>query len=479
MKQLYALVDTQDADKQDLYVKRAGGMLDLCTYFNSFSLKKWRQYTTLQKVTIKLDFQGLFEVKLLTFDSAGEHTLLNEQAHDGYEHTLFIQKLSGDILGIRLKPLSADAVYQSGAYYGEADDWQDRKIGVGICTFKREEYVRRTMHVLTDFQQRHSWLSVLVVDNGSTLPTQETSSLHIIHNRNYGGSGGFTRAMIEYVEEGQVDYVLLMDDDIVLEPSALERTHSLLSCLKPEYQDSFLSGAMLSLEQPILQYENTAYWGKIRLHGLGKDFHMDTLSDCVRNESLGSYPNQYGAWWYCCIPLHRIREIGYPLPVFLKGDDMEYGIRNHRPVLSMNGIAVWHQSFSTKLSDVVNYYSDRNMLILNNYADGCTWATFAAAVFGRFVKRLLKGRLDALKMLHKALQDYDSNLQGITSIRADDKMKEVQACAAEAASLMIVFKTFFQMAKSIWMYPQTHRRYRHFLEKQLSDAVFWKQYLQR
>lgn len=477
MKQLYALVTTDDPAKQALYIKQAGDVLDLCTYFNSFSLKKWRQYTTLQSVTIKLCFQGVFEVTMLTVDDRGEHIVLKEQAEGGYMRTMALSKVQGDLLGVRLKPLSAGASYQSGAYYGEASTWQDRKIGVGICTFKREAYVQRTMKTLQDFQQTHDWLTVLVVDNGSTLPTQETPSLRVVHNRNYGGSGGFTRAMIEYVEEDRVDYVLLMDDDIILEPSAIERTHSLLSCLKPEYQDSFLSGAMLSLEQPTLQYENTAYWGKVRLHGLGKGFHMDDLRDCVRNESLGSYPNQYGAWWYCCIPLHRIREIGYPLPVFLKGDDMEYGIRNHKPVLSMNGIAVWHQSFSTKISDVVNYYSDRNMLIINNFADNCNWGTFSVAVLGRFMKRLFQGRLDALKMLHKALSDYDGGLQGITSLRADDKMREVQTYAASSVSVAIVLQTFAQAIRSIVMYPKMHRNYHRFLEKDLSESTFWKQYL--
>lgn len=48
------------------------------------------------------------------------------------------------------------------------------------------------------------------------------------------------------------------------------------------------------------------------------------------------------------MPIRRIREIGYPLPIFVKGDDMEYGIRNHKEVMHMNGIGVWHQSFQEK-----------------------------------------------------------------------------------------------------------------------------------
>lgn len=43
-----------------------------------------------------------------------------------------------------------------------------------------------------------------------------------------------------------------------LKHQALERTYALLSGLKKKYMDNFLSGAMLSLEEPCIQYENTA-----------------------------------------------------------------------------------------------------------------------------------------------------------------------------------------------------------------------------
>lgn len=60
--------------------------------------------------------------------------------------------------------------------------------------------------------------------------------------------------------------------------------------------------------------------------------------------------------------MNRIKEIGYPFARLREGDDMEYGIRNAKEPIHMNGIGVWHQSFASKISPVVNYYSDRNML---------------------------------------------------------------------------------------------------------------------
>lgn len=43
----------------------------------------------------------------------------------------------------------------------------------------------------------------------------------LIPNKNFGGSG-VPQAIIEYMDrKNRVDYILLMDDDIVIEPSAI------------------------------------------------------------------------------------------------------------------------------------------------------------------------------------------------------------------------------------------------------------------
>lgn len=286
--------------------------------------------------------------------------------------------------------------------------------------------------------------------------------------------------MLEYVSTGNTDYVLLMDDDIVLDTTVLERTHSVLCGLKDVYRKSTLSGAMLNLENPIQQYENTAHWGKIRLYGFGKGFDLTNKEKLIENEQFLQERNRYGAWWYCCIPVNRIKEIGYPLPVFVKGDDMEYGIRNAKEPIHMNGIGVWHQSFASKISPVVNYYSDRNMLIINNYAEGCGFFTFCMAVCGRFVKRLLEGNLIGLYCLKLALKDYDSGLTGITSLPADKKMQEINGLIDHfnhSANRRILLSLPVQILRVILHYNQSHKDYLTFRQEQLSNAYFWKHFL--
>ena len=487
MEKLYSLVNTIEKSKRNLYIKgnydrntagllylKQGEKADFTTYFNSFSIKKWKRYTTLTQVTLKLQGEGDFAIVFDQLLPSGNVIKTPAVMKDGaFDRTFDVQELSGDILGFSIKCLSEEGTILGGAWYGNFENWQEKSIGISITTFKRETYVKKTISVLQDFQKQHSWLDILVVDKGQTLEPEKMLGFQSIHNKNFGGSGGFTRGMIEYVEQDKVDYVLLMDDDIVLEPSAIERTHSLLCGLKEMYEDSFLSGAMLSLEEPTMQYENTACWGKIRLHSIGKNYDMTDPSMLVKNEKVPGQHNRYGAWWYCVIPCHRIKSIGYPLPLFVKGDDMEYGIRNHKELISMNGIGVWHQSFQSKISPIVNYYSDRNMLIINHYANGCGRVTLSLAIFGRIVKRLLQRKKVGLFCLYLALKDYNAGIEKLTSIPSDKKMLEMMEILKQPFPKSILKKLCIESWKAIQTYNEIHKIYLVFRNEKLKDSRFW------
>ena len=70
----------------------------------------------------------------------------------------------------------------------------------------------------------------------------------------------------------------------------------------------------------------------------------------------------------CLIPTEVIRTIGLSLPVFIKWDDAEYGLRARAhgfPTVSLPGAAVWHVSWGDK-DDLVgwqSYFHERNRLI--------------------------------------------------------------------------------------------------------------------
>lgn len=490
MIKLYDIICRNDnfpeKDIRDLYVKNAGrenslkcgDVLDFLTYFNSFSSIKWEKYTTIKEVSVELYVQGDFEVTFVLQDEKGKKFLLSEEIADGhYVRTFPIEEIEQGILGFQLRLLGDEGSFISGAYYGEFDVFERKTIGVGICTYRREGYVLKNIEVLRDLRQKLPGLDLVVVDNGRTLHLQYPD-VRLIPNKNFGGSGGFTRAIIEYMRrENKVDYILLMDDDVVIEPSALLRTWIFLGGLREEFRDRFLCGAMLRLHSPCIQLERSAAWSVIRSHSNGYMLNLADPKNLVANEKETRQLNQYGGWWYCCIPTQRISEIGYPLPVFIKGDDMEYGIRNNRPVLTMNGIAVWHQEFTAKRNVLLNYYFDRNMLMLNNFARRCNWLTFSLAVSSRLILRLRNFDKNTVKFYYLALLDYNSGLEQITKIGSDERFSFVQNYTEKEARCFIFLKAIYYAIYTIIKHPITHKKYLNFRKNRLQTSEFWKQFL--
>jgi hypothetical protein len=76
-------------------------------------------------------------------------------------------------------------------------------------------------------------------------------------------------------------------------------------------------------------------------------------------------PRAYGAWWYCCIPTSVVKNEGLPLPLFVRCDDVEYGMRRKPTIMTMNGICVWHERFEGRFRASVDAYQlMRNFLIM-------------------------------------------------------------------------------------------------------------------
>lgn len=109
--------------------------------------------------------------------------------------------------------------------------------------------------------------------------------------------------------------------------------------------------------------------------------------------------------------LKRIFSIGLLMPLFVKGDDIEYSIRNKRKIIFLNGIAVWHEPFSKKNSAWVNYFSDRNMLIVNIFSNSSSRRYFSLSLTLRIIRRIvLDFNKNSLWILSMALMDFKNIL---------------------------------------------------------------------
>lgn len=399
---------------------RAGEEVNFDTYFNSFSHIKYRKYTRVKVLRTELDTIGRGEISLHRYISDGETEVIASEIYDG---AALLEADISDLadegfLFIRLKATS-DTVISGGRYLSDVTP-HNVKIGAVICTFRREEFVKRNVNNLKEFLKSRidRDFDVFIIDNGRTLKNEFGEGVEVIPNANTGGSGGFIRGIKE-VYKRDYTHFLLMDDDILFDCNVFERTACLLRCLKEEYRNASVGGGMLILDKPCIQKELGGNWVGNRLSARQEFTDVTEPTVIKQNEELPE--PDYSAWWYMCMPVNSVQKFGYPLSMFIRCDDVEYGLRAAENIILTSGIAVWHESFDNKLSPETEYYVKRNELIVNAlYPKGkgalSNWWKLVKCVG----KQLSFHRYYAVDLLFRA---YDDFLKGAKFFKNIDSEK--------------------------------------------------------
>lgn len=412
------------------------------TYFNGLSIGKWQKYTKIDDIYITLKFEGTLRITLLRKERIGNNVLthyIKEEIVEsqGEEITLkFEDAYRNGMYTIDLFSVSKTMFY-GGYYWTEVkEDIPRIKLALDICTFKREHFVKSNMRAIQNkifdsdiYVEFKECLEVYVIDNAQTLRKDDFqyNFVHIYPNKNVGGAGGFTRGLIEIKkasEEKGFTHALLMDDDIVLEPESIFRTWVLLSLLKDEYKDAFVGGAMLRLDHQNIQVESGSVWNQGELISRKCGLNLSDIEPCLYNEVEETV--DYSAWWYTVLPLSVVRKDNLPLPIFIRGDDVEYGLRNARRIIFMNGICVWHEPFENKYSSTMYYYILRNRLI-DNAIHGMA---IPEKKFVRILRQWVMGeiylyRYKNARLLLKGVSDYLKGIDWIKTQNGEEINREV------------------------------------------------------
>lgn len=347
--------------------------ISFLSYFNSFSVNKWKNYTGIQKADVVVQAAGDYELTLWRatnhIETSHRECIQKIECADGEYRLTFDCTQTGTVY-LTIKAKKETTIYRS---YFDAPSCEGNNISlaIGICTYRREEFVTRTLDTLRKSfidnteSPLYGKLYVYVADNGNTLPAEDLSndSIRVMPNKNAGGAGGFGRCMLEArndIEKYGLTHILLMDDDIILEPESILRTFSLLSMANDSYGDAMVGGGLLRLDVPYMQHANGEQWkgGEIGFTKRGYDLRKETI--VLKNEE--NLPIDYNGWWFSCIPIAKDFK-GMPLPLFIHRDDIEYGLRFHRKIMTLNGIGVWHDAFDHRRASSLEYYNMRNTLI--------------------------------------------------------------------------------------------------------------------
>ncbi|MGI6494175.1 MAG: hypothetical protein ACOX10_05040 [Candidatus Methanomethylophilaceae archaeon] len=412
------------------------------TYFNGFYLNKWKKYTNVGEILLTLKLKGKFRITLLHkerfVNRECKNTILGGMEFSSETEksvTLSFGDFTFGMFAFELLSLRDNSVIYGGYYSSDVlpNLINDIKIGLCICTFKRERYVISNInHVLKSFLENKdsvlfNRLEVFISDNDGTLNPQvfENPAVHIFNNKNVGGAGGFTRCLIEVQKNNSgITHTILMDDDIIFDTESIFRTFTLLSTLKEEYEDAFIGGAMLSLDRQNIQVESGARWNKGDVISLKSGLNLIFCESCLYNDIEET--TDYNAWWYCATPIKKVNENGLPLPLFFRGDDAEYGLRNIKNIILMNGICVWHEPFENKYSSTTFYYIFRNRLI-NNSVHGIDYGK--KQLIKDFLKQwnseMTRFRYKNANLLVKGVEDFLKGIDWFRSVDGEDLHKEI------------------------------------------------------
>ena len=353
------------------------GRLETDSYFNAFYLNVWRAHVPLERIGVQCRVRGVVALRVLAHLAGGGVRVIDDwmEIGAGEESLRWIWARVPEVGATEILRLSLSLATVEGAEIEDLAFVTDPVAGpaprlvVGICTMNREPLLEETLAALAALADGVPWLQrVVVVNHGRPFQRADLRRLlakplfRTVEQANLGGSGGFARAMLEAQEgEREPTHLLLMDDDIRLDPRMILRALAFAQVAG----EVAVGGQALELERPQRLQEA---WGRLgrnwlpMVEGAGVD-----LSDPAAMRLWAKVPQaDYNGWWFCLMPMSALRRCGLPIPCFIRGDDIEYGLRLRAagvPVVPLPGVGVWHASVRYKHAGVVHYYDLRNSLI--------------------------------------------------------------------------------------------------------------------
>lgn len=367
----------------------AGQRLSFGTYFNGFPAGYWRRYTIVETVRLTVTLHG-----------QGSTVVVNKSLANGNSQR--VDTGTSDSIGPRefvfdlpLTPFVDGGWYWYDIVAGDepvvvSAEWtaevpEDRAargtVDIAITTMNRPDFCSRLLQQIGGDEHLAPFIdTVFVMEQGTKLVEDDPEfpaaqellgdKLRILKQGNLGGSGGYARGQLESIKKGTATYALMMDDDVECEPESIVRQVTFGDLCKVP---TLVGGHMFSL------------YARTRLHSYGEivqpwRFLWMTRDDghthwdfATRNLRSARWLHKradvdFNGWFSCLIPTQVIREIGLSLPVFIKWDDSEYGLRakaHGYPTVSFPGAAVWHVPWSDKNDalDWQSYFHLRNRLI--------------------------------------------------------------------------------------------------------------------
>ncbi len=428
--------ETVTGRRADIRSRRAATIppstqLSFATYFNAFPASYWKRWTRVEEVALHLAVQGTGRVDLYRSKPNGDIVHLQGKQLDTGDEPVDVE------LRVSLAPFEDggwvwfDVTTQHGSMTVRDAAWAvdtplpEHRVAVAITTFNRPgDCIQALAALAEDSIVLDRVATVYVVDQGSVKVREHDDfaavaktlddRLEVIDQPNLGGSGGFARGMLESLQHTDVENVLLMDDDVRIEPDSVLRLAAFASAAASPV---IIGAQMLNLQAPshlhamgeIVDF-TTGFWRPAPGSVFDHDFDKLTL----RKQRMlhARIHSTYNGWWMCLIPRAVIEQCGLPLPLFIKWDDAEYSLRAAEegfPTVSLPGAAIWHMPWTDKddATDWTAYFHLRNRLItMALHSPYDIRRTLVLGGLRTTFKHLMKMEYSTVALHHRALEDF-------------------------------------------------------------------------
>ena len=421
--------------------------VSFATYFNAFPASYWRRWSTLSSVVLRVELTGSARVDVYRSKATGARITVGgsgvASGLDGgpavVEFEVGLEPFEdGGWIWFDITTDSAVTVHNAG-WYAPVEAPGQANITIGIPTFNRPADAVNALAALTSDPLVDKVIGAVIVSDQGTNKVKDHPDFAAaaapladrlaIHNQpNLGGSGGYSRVMYEALNHTDCEQILFMDDDIRVEPDSVLRALALSRFAK---SPTLIGGQMLNLQEPShlhVMGEMVDSANFMWTHAINAEYDHNfakyPLSDEEEHRSQILHRRidvDYNGWWMCMIPRSVAEELGQPLPLFIKWDDADYGLRaaeHGYPTVTLPGAAIWHMAWSDK-DDAIDwqaYFHLRNRLVVAAmHWDGDVRGLIASH-FKATVKHLMCLEYSTVAIQNKAIDDFLAGPEHIFSI---------------------------------------------------------------
>jgi len=421
--------------------------VSFATYFNAFPASYWRRWSVLKSVVLRVELTGSARIDVYRSKATGARiTVGGAEAFSADADTPAVTEFEigldpfedGGWIWFDITTDSKVTVRSAGWYAPTAAPGR-ANVAVGIPTFNRPTDCVNALSALTSDPLVDKVISAVIVTDQGTKKAMDHPGFAAaaaalggrltVHDQpNLGGSGGYSRVMYEALKNTDCEQILFMDDDIRVEPDSILRALALNRFAKTP---TLVGGQMLNLQEPS------------HLHVMGEmvdsaNFMWTNAVNTEYDHNFAKYPLNdeeyersrllhrridvdYNGWWMCMIPRRVAEELGQPLPLFIKWDDADYGLRageHGYPTVTLPGAAIWHMAWSDK-DDAIDwqaYFHLRNRLVVAAMHWDGNVRGLIASHFKATCKHLLCLEYSTVAIQNKAMDDFLAGPEHIFSI---------------------------------------------------------------